>query len=161
MTKAHMNSQRLKQLHVSIPVPLCIDYSLQFSFCTELLSVSEWISDFVPFLGTFLLLLVFFIQCYCDGFVLFYYILFYYILLSLRSLYIWHRRWVYYNRRVDEEELGGVDGRKTVIWIYCLRKKIIFNKIEKRFESAINLVHSEFQEFVSINSIYAKSNIWI
>ena len=88
MTKAHINSQRLKQLHGSIPVPLCIDYSLQFSFCTELLSVSEWISDFVPFLGTFFLLLVFFIQCYCDGFVSSYYILFYYILLSLRSLYI-------------------------------------------------------------------------
>lgn len=87
LTKAHMNSQRLKQLHGPVPVSLCIDYSLQFSFRTELLSVSEWISDFVPFLRTFFLLLVFFIQCYYDGFVLSYYILLYYLLEAC----IWHR----------------------------------------------------------------------
>lgn len=41
-------------------------------------------------------------------------------------------------RRNWEEEM-----EEKLIWIYCLRGEFIVNKSGKRFESTINLVHSE------------------
>ena len=63
-----------------------------------------------------------------------YYILFCRILLlSLISkpvLLKWEteREWIW---RWDEEEVGGVEGRKTVTRIHCMREESIFNKRKK------------------------------
>ena len=51
------------------------------------------------------------------------------------------RKGVDMDRRGGCQELGGVEGKKTVTMIYCMRKDSIFNKAGRKTNVIISYLH--------------------
>lgn len=95
--------------------------------------MNEWVSSFLwLLLGSFVFLLAWLVQLWYLMFFLFYHIALFcnVVLLSLTRLFFSTERQkgMDPNGRGYGEELGGVEGRETIIRLHCMRKETTFNK---------------------------------
>lgn len=147
-SKPHVGSQRLNQraqsLHGSVPDPLCIYYSFQFSgFYGTLECGKECVFlILMPSLGLFsccwFSLSNFNVMLFVFSYILFCYVL----LLSLRSLFSSSERQKGNGSRWEGGgvEQGGVEGGETLSRMYHMSKESIFKKRGNTLKKAIIIV---------------------